>query len=147
MKSDPLLHLIYASAATHVFSNEELILLLDKARNHNSQQDITGMLLHCHGSFFQILEGPESKVKTLFEIICKDQRHARITLIIQEPIFQRSFGDWSMGFTGATESQLEEIDGLTDFFQSGSCLADLDRGRAKKLLKAFASGSWRSKLA
>ena len=145
--SDSLIHLIYASAANHPFSDDELILLLEKARTHNAEQGITGMLLHCHGSFFQILEGPESRIKNLYNVISKDLRHSKITLIIQEPIFERSFGDWSMGFTGASESQLETIDGLADFFQSGSCLADIDHGRAKKLLKAFASGSWRSKLA
>lgn len=146
MMTSSLIHLIYASAATIEFSDQDLIRLLKKARTHNASQDITGMLLYCEGSFFQVLEGPEHNVDALFQVIADDSRHSKITLIIKEPLFKRSFSDWTMGFTGATQAQLEQIEGLQDFFQTGSCLADIDRGRAKKLLKAFASGSWRKKL-
>ena len=141
-----LIHIIYASAATEEISKAELLRLLKKSREHNANSGITGMLLHVEGSFFQVLEGEANKVEALFNRIEKDLRHAKITVIIREPIVARAFPEWSMGFTDATPKQLEEIEGLNDFFEQGSCLADVDTGRAKKILNAFSKGHWRSKL-
>jgi hypothetical protein len=85
-------------------------------------------------------------VDTLYEKLDRDKRHQQLTLIIREPIVKRSFADWSMGFSSATPEELAKIDGLNDFFEEGSCFTDLDIGRAKKLLAAFAVGRWRVKL-
>lgn len=142
-----LIHLIYASAATVQFDDSELIALLSQARRYNASIDVTGMLLHCEGSFFQVLEGPESAIIALFKIISADPRHNRITTIIKEPISERAFSQWSMAFLGTSQNQVASIDGLNDFFIHGTCLADLDRGRAKKLLQAFSQGRWRQALA
>lgn len=141
-----LIHLVYASASTRPFDHVQLIQLLEKARKYNHARDITGMLLYCDGSFFQVLEGRKTDIDELFRIISGDPRHSKITRIIKEPIAGRSFSEWSMAFAGATLDQLNNIEGLKDFFTSGACLAEIDRGRAKKLLNAFAHGSWRKKL-
>ena len=141
-----LIHIIYASAATSPITEEMLLKMLDKARKTNEGLGITGMLLHSDGSFFQVLEGQESTVETLFKKIQQDQRHAKITIIIREQIVARAFSEWSMAFAEATPQQLEEIDGLNDFFEQGSYLSDVDAGRAKKILNAFSKGHWRSKL-
>lgn len=141
-----LIHIIYASAATSPISGEMLLEMLDRFRNKNARLGITGMLLHSDGSFFQVLEGEKNAVEQLFERIQQDQRHASVTVIIREPIVTRAFSEWSMAFAEATPKQLEEINGLNDFFQQGSCLADVDAGRAKKILAAFSKGYWRTKL-
>jgi hypothetical protein len=141
-----LIHIIYASAASTPISEEELLQMLRNSRKNNINAGITGMLLHVDGSFFQVLEGEESAVEKLFERICNDQRHLKITVIIKEPIAERVFPEWSMAFAGATKEQFESINGLNDFFEGGSYLADIDAGRAKKILKAFSKGHWRAKL-
>jgi hypothetical protein len=141
-----LVHLIYASAATRPIEEEEILQLLSGARRHNHEIGVTGMLLYSEGSFFQVLEGEATVVEELFEMISRDGRHERITRIIQETIHDRAFGDWSMAYTGATPEQLGAIEGLNDFFAEGTCLADIDAGRAKKLLKAFSAGRWRQSL-
>jgi len=127
-------------------SHDELLRLLTRARQFNHSRSITGMLLYCDGSFFQVLEGEEPEIDALYRMIRKDPRHGKITQIIKEPIAHRSFSEWSMAFAGATPDQLDKIEGLKDFFTSGSCLADIDTGRAKKLLNAFSCGRWRNKL-
>jgi hypothetical protein len=66
-----------------------------------------------------------------------------VTKIIDEPIAQRTFGDWTMGFSEIDPSELGMIEGLSDFFQQGKSLTSLEAGRAKKLLSAFAQGRWR----
>ncbi len=142
-----LIHVIYNSSATHVFSDSELTELLTAARNKNAAVNVTGILLYVDGGFFQILEGPESAVDKLFTAIHSDPRHARVTTIIRESIPERSFNEWTMGFSQLTGSEIAEIDGLNDFFGTGQVVTHLDAGRAKKLLTAFRQGRWRAKLA
>jgi hypothetical protein len=48
-----------------------------------------------------------------------------------------------MGYASLTKSELGSIEGMNDFFQGSSCLTDLDKGRAKKILIAFSEGRWR----
>jgi hypothetical protein len=50
-----------------------------------------------------------------------------------------------MGFAEMASRQLGRTLGLNDFFDGGSCLYELNPGRAKKLLTAFAAGRWRSR--
>jgi hypothetical protein len=142
----PLIHLIYASVATRKFATEQLTDLLRQSREPNQRASLTGMLLYSDGNFFQVLEGEPEEVDKLYKKLQQDKRHAQITLIIREPIARRSFGNWSMGFSSVSPEELTKIDGLNDFFDSGSCFAQLDAGRAKKLLAAFSEGRWHSKL-
>jgi hypothetical protein len=141
-----LIHCIYASAAKCHFGDSELAALLSKARNVNEGLGISGMLLHVDGSFFQVLEGEAEKVDMLFAKIALDSRHAKVTVIIREPIARRSFGNWTMGYSTMTEQEVAGIVGQNDFFANASCLASLDNRRAKKLLTAFGKGRWRSAL-
>jgi hypothetical protein len=138
----PLIHYIYSSAATHAFSPAELAELLKKAREFNALHDLTGMLLYTEGSFFQVLEGPVEVIATLYAKIEKDKRHEQITKIIVEPIHKRSFAKWTMGFSNVSREELANIEGTNDFFSKAQCFADLDPGRAKKLLAAFRDGRW-----
>jgi EAL domain-containing protein (putative c-di-GMP-specific phosphodiesterase class I) len=142
----PLIHLIYTSAATRHFNSEDLVALLEKSRANNANAGITGMLLFENGSFFQILEGPETAVDQVFRTISQDLRHGKVVTIIREPIAKRAFGEWTMGYVGATAKELDEIIGLNDFFTSGKSFEGTSPGRAKKLLDAFRQGRWRSKV-
>ena len=49
----------------------------------------------------QTLEGPEIAVKTLLEKIKNDLRHRRLTFLMETPISERSFGNWSMVSKGS----------------------------------------------
>jgi Sensors of blue-light using FAD len=146
MSSDKLAHLIYTSAATQVFDPADLKTILQTARSKNAQRSITGMLLYIAGNFFQVLEGEETALSELFAIISSDPRHKNVTKIIHEPIAQRAFGAWTMGYSEVAPSELEAIDGFNDFFREGNSLTDLRPGRAKKLISAFAQGRWRARL-
>ena len=139
-----LSHLIYASSADSLMSDAELRAILDCARTVNSQLDITGILLHTEGSYFQVLEGDVDAIDSLYAKIAHDKRHTSVVLIVREPIASRSFTDWSMGFASVTSRDVAEIIGANDFFQKKSCFYELGAGRAKKLLAAFADGRWRA---
>lgn len=143
---DKLVHCIYTSAATQRLSLDALVSLLENARRRNEADHITGMLLYSDGGFFQILEGAADVVDACFDRIAKDPRHTKVTRIIRESIARRDFADWSMGFSEIGPETLQQIDGFNDFFTAGACFDRLDSTRAKKLLRAFATGRWRSTL-
>jgi hypothetical protein len=143
MNSDRLKHLIYTSAESTPLDPPELKAILELARSRNAKRSVTGLLLHSASNFFQVLEGDEGVLNELFTTIAADPRHKRVTKIIDEPIAQRDFADWSMGFAEVASEELTSIEGLSDFFQEGNSLANLQPGRAKKLLSAFADGRWR----
>jgi Sensors of blue-light using FAD len=139
-----LSHLIYASSADSKMGDAELRAILDRARTVNSQLDITGILLHTEGSYFQVLEGDAEAIDSLYAKIAHDKRHTNVVLIVREPIASRAFADWSMGFASVTSKDVAGIIGVNDFFQKKSCFYELSAGRAKKLLAAFADGRWRT---
>jgi hypothetical protein len=89
--------LVYASAARTPFDNEALSSLRQKARHNNARSGLTGMLLYYQDSFFQVLEGGPTAIEAGFARISVDQRHTKILKLIQEPIDERSFSDWTMG--------------------------------------------------
>lgn len=142
----PLIHCIYASAATPEFSESDLPHLLTSSRTANTAVGLTGMLLYTDRSFFQVLEGEESCVDALLTKLQRDPRHARLTVVIREVIARRAFDEWTMGYASATNGEVADLVGGNDFFGSQSCLLHLDGGRARKLLAAFASGRWRTRL-
>ena len=146
MNPEKLTQLIYTSAAAPGFDPTELKTILMVARIKNVSRSVTGMLLYISGSFFQVLEGDDATLIKLFPIIASDPRHSNVIKIIHEPIAHRVFGDWTMGFAEVTPSDLASTEGLSDFFQQGESLANLQPGRAKKLLSAFAQGRWRARL-
>lgn len=146
MQDDTLMHLIYTSAATPKFHLPDLKTILHGAHTKNAQRAVTGMLLYTTGTFFQVLEGEKAVLMDLFTIISADPRHHSVTRIIHEPIAQRAFGDWTMGFVQLDPEELKGIDGFSDFFEQGNSLINLQPGRAKKLLTAFAQGRWRARL-
>ena len=144
--SSHLILVIYTSAATQYFDPNTLLALLEKARAKNASLGVTGMLLFENGSFFQILEGPEAAVDSLYKTIAQDNRHEKVVTIIREPIAKRAFAEWTMGLADVSLQNLDEIVGLNDFFSSGKSFDGTNPGRAKKLLDAFRQGRWRSKV-
>lgn len=141
-----LIHCIYASAATVPFPPESLQRLLSAARERNQSLNVSGILLYVEGSFFQVLEGEPANVDALYARIGADKRHAAVTLVVREPIEERAFGDWSMGYAKMTPKDLASIPGLNAFFSKRDFLLGIDAGRARAVLAAFASGRWRARI-
>jgi hypothetical protein len=142
-----LVHCIYCSASTiGAFSPADLATLLAECREKNSKAGLTGMLLYSEGTFFQVLEGDRPIVEKLLESLTKDKRHERVTKILMEPIEERAFTQWTMGYAKVTKQELAAIPGLSDFFTQGRSYMDLGEGTAKTLLSAFKDGAWRLSL-
>ena len=110
-----MISLIYVSSATRLFNEEELLNLLQLSRSNNEQAEITGMLLYKGGNFMQVIEGPEEAVTALYQKILRDPRHTGIMLLTKEPLKERQFPDWSMGFQNLDKLSPEEIPGYSPF--------------------------------
>ena len=93
---DEALSIVYVSSARYLLTDEELQVLLKRARAKNFRLGISGILLYGDGNFMQLLEGPEDAVREVYAAICNDPSHHMITTIFEECGLPREFADWSM---------------------------------------------------
>jgi hypothetical protein len=142
-----LVHCIYTSVQAYPLSSEEIEQLVTYSREKNAEQGITGILLHVGETFFQVLEGPEDVAKALYAKILSDPRHTRITRIIFEPISRRFFGDSEMNLATLSRARLGQLLEEADTDSREEMLSGIDEGRAKRLLRAFSDGRWRTQVA
>lgn len=92
-----LTRLVYASKISDDFNNDDIHKIIRKAKNNNSELNITGYLCFNHNYFLQCLEGGRTSVNQIYHKIVKDPRHEDLTIIDYSEINQRIFHDWAMG--------------------------------------------------
>jgi len=129
--------LIYISAATHLMSNQDLTALLIQSRRSNSQMGVSGMLVYSEGSFIQVLEGTKEAIESTFARIQRDSRHHHCQVLLHQPITERLFDGWYMGFESISTQQLQDLSGSIDFF--GDCPIPERGAAAFQLLSSFRS--------
>lgn len=78
--------------------NKRMADLQAVAVERNRKVQITGALAYDDLWFVQALEGEEAAVKSTFERIARDKRHANAKIIRFASAPSRLFGEWSMGF-------------------------------------------------
>ena len=93
-----LLGVAYSSVATEPFDDAMLSDLLTASRRRNQPLGVTGLLLHRRGRFIQFLEGPERAVRDLVATISRDPRHTRVRVLLDDPVAERQFSEWTMGY-------------------------------------------------
>jgi uncharacterized membrane protein (DUF373 family) len=111
-----MIRLSYASTSTRDWTPDELLSLLTECQTKNTDNNLTGILLYANETFFQVLEGEEITVNKVYDSIKKDTRHKDCTVIDTQPIKERAFPYWSMGFEKIDASDLHNIKGMNDFF-------------------------------
>ena len=131
--------LTYVSSAVKPFSQSELLDLLTKSRENNSKLGVTGMLLYKDGNFMQVLEGDENAVRVLITKIASDPRHRGLIILLQGPLEERQFPDWSMGFRDLTSAEVLAIPGYNEFLNTPLTGEEFsaDPSRCQKLLLTF----------
>jgi hypothetical protein len=128
-----LINLIYISSSIELLTVQQLNDLLALARTANKKHNVTGMLLYKDGGFMQAIEGEEDDIEQLLLNIMKDMKHAGLIVLLREPIRERSFSTWSMGFKNLSSEKLE---GFSEFLSS-TAENDLLQSKAKTLLLSF----------
>jgi hypothetical protein len=64
----------------------------------NREMGVTGALYYDDAQFFQVLEGEEAAVRSLYDRIRRDPRHTDVTVLSDGPAAERLFPDWAMKF-------------------------------------------------
>lgn len=119
----PVLSVVYSSTATSSFSDADLAALLTVSRGNNARSGLTGMLLSRNDRFLQVLEGPEDQVAKTMTKIAADSGHRDVRILLQGPIEQRQFPDWTMSFAQLSSTEEDRVPGYRATFED---LADED---------------------
>ncbi|TDK68224.1 BLUF domain-containing protein [Sapientia aquatica] len=98
-----LVRLLYASRAKAPLAITTTDAILDKSRNNNRTNGITGILCYSDDLFIQVLEGGRDPVCQLFNTIVRDDRHVNVRILSFEEISERRFGAWTMGQVNMTK--------------------------------------------
>lgn len=113
----PFFQLAYESTASASMTEASLQQILREARSNNEDLNITGLLLHTEGHFFQVLEGPESAVRELYATIRDDPRHTDVKAVHSTSVAERTFPEWKMALENLAVVAGEE--GVSSFMQTG----------------------------
>lgn len=128
--------LIYRSVVNPAMQHASVYKLVEDALDKNKSNHVTGILIFNGTDFFQVLEGEEVVVNTLFNRIKNDSRHNSVVLLMQDYSAYRRFQDTGMLLfdvsTRTEKSIIEDILNLSHF--KGSYLQD---DRIIRLTKKF----------
>ncbi|OQW87690.1 MAG: hypothetical protein BWK72_12340 [Rhodoferax ferrireducens] len=136
-----LVQLIYVS---DLVNNDESLIpaILATSLRRNPEDGITGMLLYSHGNFLQVLEGEQAEVDATYARICQDPRHPNTVMLAQEPVKERHFAQWSMGFRRLSPEHAASLPQYAPFFQFGFDAQAIQAkpGVALEMLQLFSQG-------
>lgn len=114
-----LIRLIYVSVAADYLEGDDLEAIAEVSRIRNARAGLTGFLIYQGGRFHGVLEGPQRALFSRMEVIMRDPRHHKLVVMREDPIEQRRFNNWSVGFlpasTGAAtdDAAVKFLRGLT----------------------------------
>ncbi|EKY1944625.1 diguanylate phosphodiesterase [Cronobacter turicensis] len=83
--------------------------MVNAANNKNGQADVTGILLFNGRHFFQLLEGPEENVKSIYSAICADTRHYNLVELLCDYAPSRRFGKSGMELFDLRDYERDEV--------------------------------------
>ncbi len=104
----------YTSLARLDLQTSDLEDIHRTAREANTLEGITGLLVFNGTHFLQIIEGSESAIEELVERLRKDPRHTGFEVRDKRKIDARSFPDWSMELVRVNASYFQARDTLAD---------------------------------
>jgi hypothetical protein len=90
--------LLYISTARTPLDQTEIDTLLRLSRRNNAAAGVTGLLVVGGRRFMQALEGPSDAVEAVYDRIRRDPRHFAVVMLARQPIEQRMFDGWAMGY-------------------------------------------------
>lgn len=95
--------IIYLSTANGAPEQDELEALMQRARENNNRDGITGLVAYHDYTFIQVLEGPEDKVKACFDRIRQSDLHRNIVVAHEAHSETRLFDRYAMAFVPSAE--------------------------------------------
>ena len=138
MKDQNIYQLVYVSISDLEFDNQDIMNLLDVAREKNSQLDITGMLIYKDGIFMQLLEGKKEVVRNVYDnTIVHDRRHSNCRVILEAEGNERLFRSWTMAYKDVHESEHKLLNNIRPLFELKNQNIDFDNETIMSVLKKF----------
>lgn len=122
--------LFYISRADESVGHSHLTELLPAARHFNAAHGITGVLTFDGLHFAQLLEGPVQELLALMARIYQDRRHSEVNLLFFEPIAERQYRSWALGYV-YDEALVEAVAGCLE-------LKVVDNATARRLADSLA---------
>jgi hypothetical protein len=104
--------LIYCSIANQNLKEEDILGILEKARDFNTKNDITGCLLLNNNEYIQILEGDNKIIEEVINKIKMDDRHSNVMVLAENEIKDRVFDKWSMAYHKIETNDVINVDRL-----------------------------------
>ena len=135
-----LVRLIYASTLSKKTDPSELKNIHEVATTHNSEENITGILVFGNDYFLQCLEGGPEAVNKLYYKITADKRHDHPVLLEYAEISERDFDDWAMKLVLLTPKKMKALrrysiaDGFNPYLLSGASALKLMISLSKEKL-------------
>ena len=74
----------YISSASEKLSIEDIETLMMDTKLFNNQNNIKGILIYVNQTFFQVIEGEYTIIKSLFKRIEQDYRHYNVLKILEK---------------------------------------------------------------
>jgi len=113
-----LIHIVYLSVSARKLAEKEQNELLTEIRRNNKILEVTGLLLYNDEFFTQVIEGAKNTIQNLHETIKKDSRHGNFVKLLEEPIENRAFPDWSMGYRKINTNEDSSLPGFSNFMNA-----------------------------
>ncbi|NMT64568.1 BLUF domain-containing protein [Marinobacter orientalis] len=139
-----LMRLAYASEATFAAKPAEkgvepnVARILMVSRRNNAKSEIVGGLYYGDDHFFQYLEGEEEAVRELYDRIARDDRHHNISILLEEPIKNRTFTNWSMKYVPLSSdvNRFLDTEGMEAFVPS-----EFNRDQCEEMIRLIRDSS------
>lgn len=113
-----LVSTVYVSSSVRKLEDSEILDILRVSQRNNQRRGITGMLLYKDGNFLQVLEGPESEITGLLQIVETDNRHRGFIVLTKKSIPERQFPNWSMAFKDLGAVSAEDQAAFSPFLEN-----------------------------
>lgn len=127
----------YFSSAIQSTTEQVVLDIVHFSRENNARLGITGVLLYINGRIVQVLEGQQQAVEQLYQSIQADPRHTDVRTVISQPIAQRLFDQWYMGYEMLSHRQYEEIQAIIPLKAQPESVSESDQPVILRMLKGF----------
>ncbi|NEU70237.1 BLUF domain-containing protein [Spirosoma agri] len=127
----------YFSSAVSSTTEQVVLDIINVSRQKNARLGITGVLLYINGHIVQVLEGQQDLVEEVYKSIQADPRHTDVRTVIRQPISQRLFDRWHMGYEILSTRQYEEVRSLIPIDAQSAAAGDTEQPVIVRMLKGF----------
>ena len=104
-------YILYTSRLHEALGYRALQDLLDVSKRNNDAANVTGILHVEDRLVLQYLEGPPKELAETIARIRRDDRHGEFSIVDQDSLKRRCFGEWAMVAVESATMTLDDVAG------------------------------------